>query len=106
MFFKLALKNVTKSIKDYTVYFLTMTFGVCLFYMFNSIDSQTAMLQLSASQYESMKMLTQAISYVSIFISIILGFLIVYANQFLIKRRKKELGVYMEFRSNPGCMNC
>lgn len=95
MFSKLALKNVTKSIRDYTVYFLTMTFGVCLFYMFNSIDSQTAMMQLSTSQMESMQMLTEAISYVSVFISVILGFLIVYANQFLIKRRKKELGVYM-----------
>jgi putative ABC transport system permease protein len=95
MFSKLALKNVTKSIKDYTIYFLTMTFGVCLFYMFNSIDSQAAMMQLSTSQYESMKMLTQAMAYVSVFISVILGFLIVYANQFLIKRRKKELGIYM-----------
>lgn len=102
MFFKLALKNVTKSMKDYTIYFLTMTFGVCLFYMFNSIDSQTAMMQLSAVQSDSIQMLTQAISYVSIFISVILGFLIVYANQFLIKRRKKELGVYMTLGMEKG----
>ncbi|MDF2631614.1 MAG: putative transporter [Caproiciproducens sp.] len=102
MFFKLALKNVTKSIKDYTIYFLTMTFGVCLFYMFNSIDSQTAMMQLSAVQSESIKMLSQSIAYVSIFISVILGFLIVYANQFLIKRRKKELGIYMTLGMEKG----
>ncbi|HEX2985463.1 MAG TPA: ABC transporter permease [Caproiciproducens sp.] len=102
MFYKLALKNVTKSIRDYTIYFLTLTFGVCLFYMFNSIDSQAAMMQLSTSKYESMQMLTQAISYVSVFISVILGFLIVYANQFLIKRRKKELGVYMTLGMEKG----
>lgn len=102
MFFRLALKNVTKSMKDYTIYFLTMTFGVCLFYMFNSIDSQTAMMNLSAVQSDSIKMLTQAISYVSVFISVILGFLIVYANQFLIKRRKKELGVYMTLGMEKG----
>ncbi|XOQ49589.1 MAG: Bacitracin export permease protein BceB [Eubacteriales bacterium] len=102
MFCKLALKNVTKSIRDYTVYFLTMAFGVCLFYMFNAIDSQTAMLQLTKSQYDSIKALAQAIAYVSVFISVILGFLIVYANQFLIKRRKKELGIYMTLGMEKG----
>ncbi|NLJ32047.1 MAG: FtsX-like permease family protein [Clostridiales bacterium] len=102
MFSKLAFKNVTKSIRDYTIYFLTMTFGVCLFYMFNSIDSQAAMMKLSTSQYQSMKMLTAAIGYVSVFISVILGFLIVYANGFLIKRRKKELGIYMTLGMNKG----
>lgn len=102
MFFKLALKNVTKSMRDYTVYFLTMTFGVCLFYMFNSISSQATMMQLTQSQLDSIKMLSEAINYVSVFISIILGFLIVYANQFLIKRRKKELGVYMTLGMEKG----
>ncbi|HEX3040006.1 MAG TPA: ABC transporter permease [Caproiciproducens sp.] len=102
MFYNLAFKNVSKSIRDYTVYFLTLTFGVCLFYMFNSMDSQTAMLNLKSSQYESVKAMTEAIAYVSVFISVILGFLIVYANQFLIKRRKKELGVYMTLGMEKG----
>lgn len=102
MFYNLAFKNVTKSIRDYTVYFLTLTFGVCLFYMFNSIDSQTAMLNLKSSQYDSVKGMTEAISYVSVFISVILGFLIVYANRFLIKRRKKELGIYMTLGMEKG----
>ena len=95
MFSKLALKNVTKSMKDYAVYFLTLMFGVCLFYMFNSIDAQTAMLKISQSQRDILKTLTMIIGYVSVFISVILGFLVVYANGFLMKRRKKELGVYM-----------
>lgn len=95
MFSKLALKNVRKSIKDYTIYFLTVAFGVCLFYLFNSLDSQTAMLQLNESKYNCLKALTTVISYISIFVAVVLGFLIVYANQFLIKRRKKELGLYM-----------
>lgn len=95
MFSKLALKNVTKSMKDYAVYFLTLMFGICLFYMFNSIDAQTAMLKISQSQKDILKTLTMIIGYVSIFISVILGFLVVYANGFLMKRRKKELGVYM-----------
>ena len=38
MFSKLALRNVRRSFRDYGVYLLTLTFGVCLFYTFNSID--------------------------------------------------------------------
>jgi putative ABC transport system permease protein len=105
MFYKLAVKNVTKSMKDYTVYFLTLMFGVCLFYMFNSIDSQTAMLKLSSSQQQAVKALTQIIGYVSVFISVVLGFLIVYANRFLMKRRKKELGVYMTLGMPKGSIS-
>ncbi|MEG0680098.1 MAG: ABC transporter permease [Eubacterium sp.] len=95
MYFKLAFRNVHRSIKDYTIYFLTLTFGVCLFYIFNSIESQQAMIAISNEQHTAMQNLTMIMNYVSVFISIILGFLILYANKFLIKRRKKELGVYM-----------
>ncbi len=95
MFSKLVFKNVTRSLRDYTIYFLTLMFGVCLFYMFNSIDAQTAMLKISTSQKEILQTLTQMIAYVSVAVSVILGFLVVYANGFLMKRRKKELGVYM-----------
>lgn len=95
MFSKLVFKNVTRSLRDYTIYFLTLMFGVCLFYMFNSIDAQTAMLKISTSQQEILRTLTDMISYVSVAVSVILGFLVVYANGFLMKRRKKELGVYM-----------
>ena len=38
MFCKLALRNVGRSFRDYGVYLLTLTFGVCLFYAFDSID--------------------------------------------------------------------
>lgn len=47
MLFKLSFKNMKKSIKDYMIYFLTLVLGVAIFYMFNSIDSQQAMLQVS-----------------------------------------------------------
>ena len=102
MFSKLALSNVKKSIKDYTVYFLTLTFGVCLFYMFNSIDSQKSMMVLTKSQYDIIKQMTSIINGVSVFVSVILGFLIIYANKFLIKRRKKELGIYMTLGMEKG----
>lgn len=95
MYFKLAVKNVRKSVKDFAIYFLTLAFGVCLFYVFNSIESQQTMLDISESQHRLLEIMTQTLGYVSVFITFVLGFLIIYANNFLIKRRKKELGLYM-----------
>ncbi|WP_042351883.1 ABC transporter permease [Bacillus massiliigorillae] len=95
MFFKLSARNVKRSFKDYFIYFLTLTFAVCIFYSFNSLSDQKAMMNVSASVSENIKMLTQIISMLSVFVSIVLGFLIIFANNFLIKRRKKELGLYM-----------
>lgn len=94
MFCKLAFKNVRKSFKDYTIYFLTLTFAVCLFYVFNSIHTQKAMMEVSTSTKQAMELLTLAVGYFSVFVAVVLGFLVVYANNFLVKRRKKELGVY------------
>ncbi|WP_407371840.1 FtsX-like permease family protein [Carnobacterium sp.] len=95
MIFKMAVNNVKKSFKDYTIYFLTLTFSVCIFYSFNSIHAQTAVLEVGKSSLSYMQTLTNLISITSIFISFILGGLIVYANNFIIKRRTKELGIYM-----------
>lgn len=95
MLFKLSLKNIKKSFKDYAIYFLTLILGVAIFYMFNSIDSQETRLAMSSSTREIVKLLINMLSGLSVFISVILGFLIIYANNFLIKRRKKEFGTYM-----------
>lgn len=95
MYSKIPLRNVKRSFKDYAIYFLTLTFAVCIFYSFNSISSQQAMLEISSSKKDIMMMLTDLIGGASIFVSIVLGFLIIYANNFLIKRRKKEIGLYM-----------
>ena len=92
---KLAFKNVGKSIRDYAIYFLTLALGVCIFYVFNSMDSQALLVNLSAAQGGVLEMLVTAIDATSIFVSAILAFLIVYANKFLMRRRKKELGVYL-----------
>lgn len=95
MFFKLAVKNVKKSFKDYMIYFLTLMFAVCMFYVFNSVDGFVDNLALS----ENMKKLIQSADVVmralSILVAGVLAFLIIYANSFLMKRRKKELGLYM-----------
>ena len=95
MLFKLSARNMQKSFKDYAIYFITLVLGVALFYMFNSLDSQEAMLQVSSSTKEMIKLMINMLGMVSIFIAVILGLLIVYANNFLINRRKKEFGIYM-----------
>lgn len=95
MYLKLAIGNVRKSFKDYSIYFLTLTLGVCIFYAFNSIGDQKAFSDMASSKKQYIDMLQQLIAGVSIFISFILGGLILYANNFLVKKRKKELGVYM-----------
>ena len=95
MYSKIAINNVKKSFKDYTIYFLTIAFAVCIFYSFNSIESQKALLDMNKNQAEYMTIITTLISLVSVFVSFILGGLILYANNFLIKKRKKELGIYM-----------
>ncbi len=91
----LSFNNMKKSIKDYGIYFLTLVLGVSIFYMFNSLDSQEAMLKVSESTRSLIKMMISMLGMVSVFVAVILGLLIVYANNFLINRRKKEFGIYM-----------
>ncbi len=95
MFFKISKNNVKRSFKDYAIYFLTLTFGVCIFYSFNSIESQKALFSLNSGQSEIMTLINNLISGISVFISFVLCGLILYANNFLIKKRKKEFAIYM-----------
>ncbi len=95
MLFKLSIKNMKKSFKDYAIYFITLVLGIAVFYMFNSLDSQEAMLEVSNSTRQMIRLMINMLGMVSVFIAVILGFLIVYANNFLINRRKKEFGIYM-----------
>ena len=95
MLCKLSLKNIKKSIKDYAIYFFTLILGVAIFYVFNALESQTVLMDVSSSTKEIIKLMMTMLSSVSIFVSFILGFLIIYASRFLMKRRNKEFGVYL-----------
>ncbi|NBK97803.1 MAG: ABC transporter permease [Erysipelotrichia bacterium] len=95
MLFKLSVKNIRKSLKDYAIYFFTLVLGVAVFYVFNAIDSSAAMIDINSIQRSIIDLLNQMLSSTSIFVCFVLGFLIIYASQFLIKRRKKEFGIYM-----------
>lgn len=102
MLYKLSFKNIKKSIKDYAIYFFTLLLGVAIFYVFNAMESQTVMLDVTNSTRELMKLMTVLLSGVSVFVSFILGFLIIYASRFLMKRRKKEFGIYMTLGMSKG----
>lgn len=94
MFFKLARRNVTRSLKDYSVYFLTLTLGVSLFYVFNSLEGQWAMQMLAKSAHYMVESILIFMNIFSAFVSVVLACLVLYANTFLMKRRKRELGTY------------
>lgn len=102
MYFKLSVRNIRRSVRDYAIYFVTLVFGVAVFYAFNSIGSQQILFDIEESSSASMFELTQdLLSMSSVFIALVLGFLIVYANRFLIRRRKHEFGIYLTLGMSP-----
>lgn len=95
MLFSLSVKNFKKSIRDYSIYFFTMILGIAVFYIFNAIETQTAMMEVTKTKAAIIDMMNGVMDGVSIFVSLILGYLIVYASRFMLKKRKMEFGVYM-----------
>ena len=102
MLFKLSLKNIRKSFKDYAIYFFTLILGVAIFYVFNAIDSQTVLLNVTKNTLDIIDLMVDMLSGVSVFVSFILGFLIIYASRFLMKRRNKEFGIYLTLGMSKG----
>ncbi|OUO87755.1 ABC transporter permease [Gordonibacter sp. An230] len=95
MLAKIAFGNVRKSVSDFGVYFLTVMLGVAVFYAFNSMTAQQGVLAFSETQEKMFDLLGMVIGGVSAFVALVLVFLVVYANRFLIRRRKKEFGLYL-----------
>lgn len=95
MYFKLAKRNMHRSIKEYAVYYITLVFSVALFYCFNSIEDQSVFLDLDKNWSTAFKEITMFLNAASVFVIFILAFLILYSNNFLYRRRKKELGIYL-----------
>ena len=102
MLFKLSLKNIKKSFKDYAIYFFTLILGVTIFYSFNSLQTQSVMLNLTKANNNYIDLISTVLSAISVFVAIVLGFLIIYANSFLMKRRNKEFGIYMTLGMGKG----
>ena len=102
MLAKLAFRNIRRSVRDYGVYFVTLVFGVAVFYAFNSVTSQAILFDLEDSATAGVFQLTgQILGMFSVLIACVLGFLVLYANGFLIRRRKQEFGTYLMLGMNP-----
>lgn len=95
MLFKLSFSNIRKSFRDYAIYFFTLIIGVAVFYVFNAIGEQTAFLKVSQNTNDIIELLKNMLNGISVFVSVILGLLIVYASRFLMKRRNKEFALYL-----------
>ena len=102
MLAKIALGNVRKSLRDFSVFFLTLVFGVSVFYAFGSIASQAAVINLSEVQLDSVETVVNIMSGVHVFVIVVLGFLVAYANNFLVRRRKREFGIYLTLGMSRG----
>lgn len=92
MLCKLAWGNVRRAGRDYLVYLLTLTLGVTVFYAFNTISMQV---DIAGIDEESLaQVMGSILGYLTYFLAGVMAFLMVYANDFIMKRRKKEFGLY------------
>lgn len=94
MLCKIALGNVRRAGRDYLVYLLTLTLAVTVFYAFNTISVQVDIAGVSAQNAGMGETLGGVMSGLTVFLGFVMGFLMVYANNFIMKRRKKEFGLY------------
>ncbi len=92
MFARLALGNVRKSARDYAIYFVTLVLGVAVFYAFNTMANQADFFE--GDTREVMQTVGWLLHGLTYFLAVVMGFLMVYANNFLMRRRKQELGLY------------
>lgn len=102
MLFKLSLSNIRKSLRDYAIYFVTLVIGVAVFYVFNAIGDQAVYMQVSKSRDDIIELLTNTLAGISVFVAVLLGLIIVYANRFLMKRRNMEFALYLMLGMGKG----
>lgn len=92
MLCKLAWGNVRRAGRDYLIYLLTLALGVTVFYAFNTISLQVDIAGIKTAGMR--EIMSELLSGLTIFLAAVMGFLMVYANNFIMKRRKREFGLY------------
>ena len=95
LYIKLAWGNLRRALKDFTVYFVTLMLSVSLFYSFNTLTNQAFFVELSSSTSRLVLRMAELIAGLSIFLMIVIGILIVYANVFFMRRRVREFATYL-----------
>ena len=95
LYAKLAWGNLRRTFRDFAIYFATLMLSVALFYSFSTLTNQTVFVGLGSSTSSLMLRMGELIRGLSIFLMIIIGILIVYANIFFMRRRVREFATYL-----------
>lgn len=91
MLAKLSLRNVKRSVRDYMVYLLTMTVVVALMYAFGSLIFQNEL----TSYFDMVDLMAVMIILATVFIVLIVAWLIHYMVRFMLEKKSTEFGIYM-----------
>ena len=102
MLCKLAWGNVRRAGRDYLIYLLTLTLSVTVFYAFNTISMQVDLVGIASDAEGVATMLGNILGGLTVFLGAIMGFLMVYANNFIMRRRNKEFGLYQVLGMSRG----
>lgn len=101
MYLKLAAGNVRRSMRDYAVYFGTLCFAACLLYSFVASADYLLALDLTEDQRNIYARSGDVVRAFSVLTVVVFVFLIAYANRFLVRRRKREFGMYYLLGMRP-----
>lgn len=94
MLFNLILRNVKRNLQVYLIYFLSLSIIYALLYAFNAVPHHPVMGSLSGAKANMTNIFGQYMGILAYVIIMIVIFLVVYSTNFVLKRRKKELGLY------------
>ncbi|WP_394869691.1 ABC transporter permease [Clostridioides difficile] len=88
--FYMAIKNLKKNFSFYSLYLLSVSFVITVFFAFTSFSVNKVMLEKISTdgRVESM------CNVISIFLMAFVIFYMAYSNRFFLRRRTKELGIY------------
>ena len=90
MYFKLAYRNIRRSLRDYIIYFVTLTLTAALMYSFLALGFSPDILAMA----ENMSILTSGILILSVLVALLSSFVVGYAVRFMLGQRKKEFAAY------------
>ncbi|ARF68057.1 hypothetical protein B7C51_09780 [Paenibacillus larvae subsp. pulvifaciens] len=88
--FNLALRNMKRNFKNYSIYFFSMIFSIVIYYAFVAIQFNSQIQQAA----DGSKKISGALTYASILLILFCALFIIYSNGFFTRKRKKEVGLY------------
>ena len=102
IYLKLAYRNMRRSLRDYAIYFFTIALSVMIFYSFNSLKDQPVIVEVCRQAGIESNIIAVLLGFASFFVAFIVAALVLYSNNFIIRRRKRELGTYLLLGMNQG----